>query len=144
MPPPSINIFDILKNPALSSTPLWTDLESHTTTKKPSDLENFCKAMGWLWIDGELPVKKSRTQKRAFNKNIAFDLEPVHAGYGTTNVGHEMKRCVLKGIEQKESVAKITDKKAAKLRKVSFDNIYNFQVMFNAANFVYKIAQRLQ
>lgn len=94
--------------------------------------------MGWLWVEGGLPKKKSRTQQRAYNKNIAFDFEPIHDGHGKTNVRNEMKRCVLKGIEQKECVEKITDKKAAKLRKVRFQNaIDNFRLCSMAASFFF-------
>lgn len=96
-------------------TPLWTDPKDTRKETKPSGLENFCKAMGWTWKEGELPTKihKNRSKKQA------IDNEPIHAGHGKTDIAKEMKSCVLKGIEKKESVEKLTDKKAAKLRKVT-------------------------
>lgn len=115
LPPPSIDIIEILKNPVLYPTPLWIDPKDLRKETKPSGLENFCKAMGWTWKEGELPTKilKSRSKKQV------IDNEPIHAGHGKTDIAKEMKSCVLKGIEKKESVEKLTDKKAAKLRKVT-------------------------
>lgn len=120
LPPPSVDILEILKNPVLYPTPLWTDPKDVRKETKPSGLENFCKAMGWTWKEGELPTKisKNRTKKQL------CDTAPIHAGHGKTDITKEMKSCVLMGIEKKENVEKLTDKKAAKLRKVTKDILF--------------------
>lgn len=74
--------------------------------------------MGWLWVENGLPIKRSKKEQREMRQKMALNPEPIHPGHGKTNVAKEMQKSVLKGIERQESVAKVTDKKAAKLRKV--------------------------
>lgn len=70
-------------------------------------------------MENGLPTKLNRKEQREMQKRDQFNLEPIHAGHGRTNIAKEMESCVLKNIELQENVAKVTDKKAAKLRKVS-------------------------
>lgn len=118
MPPPSVDIFEILRNPVLSSTPLLTEPKSVVESKEVRDLKNFCKSLGWIWVDKGLPIKPNERIQRKLQRNAKLDFEPIHKGHGKTDVAKEMERSVLKNIEQLEAVPKLTDKKAAKLRKV--------------------------
>lgn len=77
--------------------------------------------MGWLLTETGMPRKRERKEKNEddYELSSAFSLVNNRTKLGHTDVGKEMKGSVLNCIELQNSVPKLTDKKAAKLRKVN-------------------------
>lgn len=115
LPPPSVDIISILKKPMLYNKPLYCE-DNEGKKERNSDFDAFCRAMGWKWNDDVIPSKSDQNKHRVFE---SLSIENVHKTFGKTNVQKEMAESVLKGVERKEAVEKVSDKKAAKLRKVN-------------------------
>lgn len=125
MPPPSVDIISILKNPVLARRPLIDDIKE---TKKPTqdeiDLQAFCKAMGWTEQNGYLPRKPATEEKSSSKRRSKYDdidLTDVHKDLTKTNVEKEMKTNILKGIETKKDVKILSEREARRARKVNFE-----------------------
>lgn len=120
LPPPSVDIISILKNPVLARRPLYGDDNETTKPTQESDLEAFCKAMGWTEENGYLPRKPADKQKKRRSKYQEVDLTDVHKDFTKTNVEKEMKKCILNGIEKKKDVKIPSEREAHRQRKVNF------------------------
>lgn len=118
MPPPSVDIFEIFKNPKLSDEPLYV---SDTEEKKQeSDFDIFCRAMGWISIEGVLRKKLPKKDRRP--NEVRLDELPsdiVHESLLATDVAAELKTSVLKGIEQKHDLKQPSEREAYRARKVN-------------------------
>lgn len=118
LPPPSVDIFDIFKNPKLSDEPLYvSDAE-----EKPaeSDFDIFCRAMGWTSVEGVLrkkPPKKPRQPGEVRLDDLPSDI--VHTSLLATDVAAELKTSVLKGIEKKHDLKQPSEREAYRARKVN-------------------------
>lgn len=121
LPPPSVDIISILKNPVLARRPLYGDVEEITKpTSSEIDLDAFCKAMGWTEENGYLPRKPADEQVKRRSKYKEIDLTDVHKDLTKTNVEKEMSTCILKGIETKKEVKIPSEREAHRQRKVNF------------------------
>ncbi|XP_031618951.1 deoxynucleotidyltransferase terminal-interacting protein 2 [Contarinia nasturtii] len=117
IPPPPVDIISILKKPALFNKPLYDNDECSLNQKdEESDLDAFCKAMGWTNINGVLPVKPDKKPKRQWQTE-EFDLTDVHKDLTKTNVEKEMSTNVLKGIQAKREVKVLSEREAHRQRK---------------------------
>lgn len=117
IPPPSIDIISILKNPTLFNKPLYGNDES--TSKKnevENDLNAFFKALGWTSVCGVLP-KKSNNKSRP-NRLHEDYLSGVHEHLTKTDISKEMSSCVLKGIQTKRELKIPSEREAHRQRKV--------------------------
>lgn len=120
MPPPSVDIIHILKNPVLARRPLFGNEEK---TKKPaeeSDLDAFCRAMGWTEKNDYLPRKPADKISKRRSKYEEIDLTDVHKDLAKINVEKEMSKSILKGIETKKDVKIPSEREAHRQRKVNF------------------------
>lgn len=139
MPPPSVDVIEILKKPSLYHKPLYGQVAKKS--KVYNELEAFCKAMGWTNIDGVLPkkpVKEKREKHLQWEEEDIIDTTDVHEHLTKTNVKKELANCCTKGIEKKRAIEVPSDRKAAKLRKV----IINFYLIFECTvNFSGHVAQ---
>lgn len=120
MPPPSVDIIDILKNPVLARRPLFGKDEETAKPVEESDLEIFCKAMGWTEENGCLPRKPANKITKKRSKYEEIDLTDVHKDLTKTNVEKEMSKSILKGIETKKDVKIPSEREAHRQRKVRF------------------------
>lgn len=115
-------MIEILKKPSLYHKPLYGT--NVTTKKKPyNELEAFCKAMGWTNVDGVVPSKpveekKNKKKITDWMEEDIIDLADVHEHLTKTDVKKELASCCTKGIEKKRAIEVMSDRKAAKLRKV--------------------------
>lgn len=116
LPPPSVDIISILKNPKLFNKSLYNKEETDSK-EGDADLDAFCKAMGWTCMDGVLPKKPAQKQKRHWELD-GIDLTDVHKDFTKTNVEKEMRSCVLKGIQNKREVKVLSEREAHRQRKV--------------------------
>lgn len=122
LPPPSVDVIAILKNPSLSNKPLY-GVNVTTKSKQYNELEAFCKAMGWTLNDGVVPTKPIEVKRKNYNQWIeedVIDMTNVHETYTKTDVKKEMENCRTKGIEKQRAIEVLSDRKAAKLRKVIY------------------------
>lgn len=104
----------------LARRPLYgNDKETKKSTEE-SDLDAFCKAMGWTEENGYLPRKPADKQKKKRSKYQEVDLTDVHKDFTKTNVEKEMSKCILNGIETKKDVKIPSEREAQRQRKVSF------------------------
>lgn len=104
----------------LARRPLYGNDEEET--KKPaveSDLDAFCKAMGWTEENGYLPRKPADKQVKKRWKNREIDLTDVHKDFTKTNVEKEMSKSILNGIETKKDVKIPSERAAHRQRKVN-------------------------
>lgn len=127
MPPPSVDIISILKNPVLARRPLIDDVkEIKKPTQDEIDLEAFCKAMGWTEQNGYLPRRPASNKKssKRRSKYDDIDLTDVHKDLTATNVEKEMRTSILKGIETKKDVKIPSEREARRERKVNFQLFY--------------------
>lgn len=108
----------ILRNPLLYTEPLYGGKCGES--KETSELETFCKAMGWTEVDGMLRKRPEVENKNGWRVEDLIDIENVHGDWAKANVKHEMKTSQTKGIEKLRSIEKLTDRKAAELRRVIF------------------------
>lgn len=115
IPPPSVDIFDILRNPTLYNKPLYD--EEAKDKAVPSDLDIFCRAMGWINLDGVLPKKPNAKPKHRWELE-EIDLNDVHKDLTKTDVDKEMKKSTLKGIEKKREIKILREREALRERKV--------------------------
>lgn len=119
LPPPSVDVIAILKKPTLYHKPLYGQVA--TKAKPYNELEAFCKAMGWTNNDRVVPAKPIEEKKKKHNKwkeEDIIDMTDVHEDLTKTDVKKELVNCCTKGIENKRAVEMLSDRKAAKLRKV--------------------------
>lgn len=89
--------------------------------------------MGWTNNDGMVPKKPVEEKKTKFNQwkeEDIIDLADVHEQLNKTDVKKELANCCTKGIEMKRSIEVLSDRKAAKLRKV---NIFIRNINYFAA-----------
>lgn len=119
IPPPPIDIISILKNPTLFNKPLYSNDEYDVKEHAESDLDAFCKAMGWTNINGVLPKKPEKKHKRHWGAD-EFDLTDVHKDLTKTDVNKEMRSCILNGIQTKRDVKVLSEREAQRQRKVIF------------------------
>lgn len=121
LPPPSVDIISILKNPVLARRPLYDDVKETTKpTSSELDLDAFCKAMGWTEENDYLPRKPAHKQTKRRAKYEEIDLTDVHKDFTKTNVEKEMSKCILNGIETKKDVKIPSEREAHRQRKVNF------------------------
>lgn len=106
----------ILRNPLLYTEPLYGSKCGES--KESSELETFCKAMGWTEVDGVLRKKPEVENHNGWKVENLIDVENVHGDWAKANVKHEMRTSQTKGIEKLRSIEKLTDRKAAELRRV--------------------------
>lgn len=122
LPPPSVDIISILKNPVLARRPLYGNDEEPPKPAVESDLDAFCKAMGYTEENGYLPRKPADKLEKKRWKNREIDLTDVHKDFTKTNVEKEMKKCILNGIETKKDVKIPSEREAHRQRKVKFQS----------------------
>lgn len=115
IPPPSVDIFDILRNPTLYNKPLY--VEEAKDKSVLSELDIFCRAMGWINLDGVLPKKPKAKPKQRWEIE-EIDLDDVHEELTKTDVKKEMKKSTLKGIEKKREIKILREREALRERKV--------------------------
>lgn len=117
IPPPPIDIINILKKPTLFNKPLYGNDENESKGKGEDDLDAFCKAMGWTNLNGVLPKKPEKKTKR--NCLIdEIDLTDVHKDLTKTDVAKEMLGNELQGIQTKREVKVLSEREAHRQRKV--------------------------
>lgn len=117
IPPPSVDIIEILKNPTLFNKPLYGNTENTQKQSQDDDLDAFCKAMGWTNLCGILP-KKSETKSKRNRRFDEIDLSDVHKNFTKTNISKEMNSCILKGIQAKRDLKIPSEREAHRQRKV--------------------------
>lgn len=79
--------------------------------------------MGWVNIDDVLPKKpvddkKNKNRHNQWLEEDMVDCTDVHENLAKTNVKKEMANCATTGIEKLRSIEMMSDRQAAKLRKV--------------------------
>lgn len=104
----------------LARRPLYGNDEDTAKPKQDSDLDVFCKAMGWTEENGYLPRKPADKETKKRWKYREIDLTDVHKDFTKTNVEKEMKKSILNGIETKKDVKILSEREAHRQRKVSF------------------------
>lgn len=72
--------------------------------------------MGWVRINGMLPAKIRKARRN--RRDDDTDYNDVHKDFTKTDVSKEMQQCVLKGIEKKRSIKVLSEREAARERKV--------------------------
>lgn len=115
-----MDVIEILKKPSLFHKPLYGQVT--TKSQQYNELDAFCRAMGWTNNDGMVPKKPVEEKKKKFNQwkeEDNIDLADVHEQLNKTDVKKELANCCTKGIEMKRSIEVLSDRKAAKLRKVN-------------------------
>lgn len=135
MPPPSVDVIEILKNPSLYHKPLYGQVA--TKSKLYNELEAFCKAMGWTNHDGLVPKKPVEEKKRKYvqwQEEEIIDTTDVHEHLTKTNVKKELANCCTIGIENKRAIEVLSDRKAAKQRKVSINLYLNVECTVNSSD----------
>lgn len=132
IPPPPVDIISILKNPKLYTKPLYGNEEKGLKENAESDLDIFCKSMGWINIDGVLPKKPEKKPKRQWEVE-EIDVTDVHKNFTKTNVAKEMVGSILNGIQSKLEVKLPSEREAHRLRKVYCIELYkvNSIIYFN-------------
>lgn len=115
IPPPEVDVVAILRNGVLCDKPLCKRPSPRKDDDKTTELRNFCNSMGWIWDD----VFAAKLVKPIKKEPSCLDFRNEHSGR-KTDVAKEMKNSVLIGIEQKNSVEKLPEKKLAKIRKVIY------------------------
>lgn len=79
--------------------------------------------MGWTNNDVVVPAKpveeKQKSTHNQWKEEDIIDMTDVHEHYTKTDVKKEMANCCTKGIENKRALEMLSDRKAAKLRKVT-------------------------
>lgn len=110
-----------MKKPTLYDKPLYGNDEEKSKEKDETDLDAFCKAMGWTNLDGVLPKKPEKKSKRNWQIN-EFDLTDVHKDLVKTNVEKEMRSSILHGIQAKREVKVLTEREAHRQRKVNTEH----------------------
>lgn len=119
LPPPSVDVIEILKKPKLYHKPLYGQVA--TKSKLYNELEAFCKAMGWTHKDGMVPkkpVEEKKNMRDQWQEEDIIDTTDVHEHLTKTNVKAELANCCTRGIENKRAIEVLSDRKSAKLRKV--------------------------
>lgn len=119
MPPPSVDIFEIFKNPRLSDEPLY--VSEPEEEPEETDLDIFCRAMGWTRIDGVLrkkPLRKPKSKKLGDLADLM--IEDVHKSLTETDVAKEMKTSVMKDMETKQDFKQPSEREAYRARKVNY------------------------
>lgn len=82
-----------------------------------TDLDEFCKAMGWTNTDGIIPKKDYTKSKRHWEQRD-IDLTDVHKDLIKTDVTKELKNNALTGIQAKKEVKLLSEREAHRQRKV--------------------------
>lgn len=133
LPPPSIDVLAILRNPLLYNEPLYQSTEDRKKSESKSEFETFCDAMGWTDVDGVLrkkPIKKETRNSRWLEEDV-IEIEHVHGDWGKPNLKKEMAKSQTIAIEKEKAIEKISDKKAAERRRVSLISM-EFSVFYLA------------
>lgn len=115
IPPPTVDIFNILRSPTLYNKSLYEDNSDNENQK--NDLDAFCQAMGWTNLDGVLPKKPEKKSKR-HSRFEEIDLSDVHKDLAKTDVDKEMRTNTLKGIEKRREIKILREREALRERKV--------------------------
>lgn len=132
LPPPSVDVLAILRNPLLYTEPLYGVKEEKS--QESNEFEAFCKAMGWTIVDGTLRKKPENESINGWKVEDMISLENVHGDWAKADVKKEMINSQTKGIERLRSIEKISDRKAAQLRRVNTNQFYvyvNFSIWWN-------------
>lgn len=77
--------------------------------------------MGWTRINGVLPLKVLKTLKQ---NDDDIDYSDVHKDFAKTDVSKEMSQCKLHGIEKKRSIKVLSEREAARERKVNCERVF--------------------
>lgn len=120
LPPPSVDVIEILRKPSLYHKSLYGGKATKKSTKY-NELEAFCKAMGWTNTDSVVPSKPAEGKGKKSSEWIeedVIDLADVHENLTKTDVRKELANSCTKGIEKQRALEILSDRKAAKLRKV--------------------------